>query len=337
MRIPAIFLLFLFPLIAFADEFLEFCPKNLSKNNGNFWLYSVKDGKVSQKLPWEYSSLVCGGGNSTAPSLHNGKIYEMASVEKCQEIYDLMAKKTGASYRFKVSNESIKPYKGLESYKKSYGSVISAEEIPGTICKTTSAVVLSFKLKSDLSEAKYQEKMAENQKRHKDEEIKKLKEYEEQRRARPSLYATTIAVDPESKKYPNHAYLGCDYLEAMQRKQPYKCDPYTGDTSCEESLPVLCFKKNDKLIKPERHADHDFKYVNSWSGGEVKASKRIKGEKLTSASAADNICKGEFGTEWSMAKFSPFQWRGILAKGDLKADTRYWVNIQYQKTNCWDK
>lgn len=79
-----------------------------------------------------------------------------------------------------------------------------------------------------------------------------------------------------------------------------KTNPYEGDTSVEESLPILCLQKQ-KLPAPEGVDPEDF--YAGWSGGRVRLSKPVKGCDLTSLEAANKLIEAEHGQGWGMAEF----------------------------------
>lgn len=76
-------------------------------------------------------------------------------------------------------------------------------------------------------------------------------------------------------------------------------DAYQGDTTVELELPILCVRKRD-LTAPEGVDPKDF-YLG-WSGGEVRLTKPVAGQSLTSLEVANSIIKGELGEGWEMAE-----------------------------------
>jgi hypothetical protein len=127
------------------------------------------------------------------------------------------------------------------------------------------------------------------------------------------------------------------------------CDPYVGDTSCTESRPLLCIRKDGSSNCGESSSFYD-----GWTGGTVALTPfLVRGTELTSAAAADAICSRTFGAGYRMAEHHDggggWQWR---AKGSINplstpasthprygtpnSPNRFWVRIINQPGNCWD-
>jgi hypothetical protein len=118
-------------------------------------------------------------------------------------------------------------------------------------------------------------------------------------------------------------------------------NPYSGDTTVDQYLPVLC------LLVDGRPAPGGitFDYYNGWSRGAVKATAAVRGADLVSRAAADAMCAQSFGTGWRMAEFhdgrygASFEYAGgwsYWAAGQLTPGSRYWVAIDDQPANPWN-
>ena len=90
------------------------------------------------------------------------------------------------------------------------------------------------------------------------------------------------------------------------------CNPYSGDTSCQESRPILCRKRwkvywrvwydyGPKESPSGYYNDNGF--YNGWSGAVYRASAWIKGTELTSRSKADWFCYYYCGYGYEVAEF----------------------------------
>ncbi len=110
------------------------------------------------------------------------------------------------------------------------------------------------------------------------------------------------------------------------------CNPYTGDTSCATSLPVLCVRLDGS---PNPGVPVDF--YNGWIGGHIHLTPAVAGTSLTSLAAADALCAATFGTGYGMAEFhhSGGGW-GWQAYGNVNGASRFWVTINDQVANCWN-
>jgi len=148
------------------------------------------------------------------------------------------------------------------------------------------------------------------------------------------------------------------------------CDPYQGDTACSTALPILCGKQDGSprpnyVVAPSG-GGMPKQFYRGWFGGHIATTLPIKGTALTSQQVADASCAAAFGDGWKMAwhgdgkwvkdmdlnKFygtaptSPSPWPatgqleggwGFFAFGNVTDKSRFWVRIQGQKGNCWDK
>lgn len=109
------------------------------------------------------------------------------------------------------------------------------------------------------------------------------------------------------------------------------CDPYVGDTSCGERLPVLCIYV-DGAPNPGATTS---KY-SQWAAGNIATTRPIRGTSLSSLAVADGVCAAAFGTGWRMAEFHDGWGWGFVANGHVRDDSRFWVYIDDQPANCWD-
>jgi len=116
-----------------------------------------------------------------------------------------------------------------------------------------------------------------------------------------------------------------------------QCDPYVGDTSCNESLPVLCVRFTGQESPTGE---------TPWFPGATGITAPVQGCKLESVAAVDALCADTFGPGWRMAEWhdgSPGatgsmdvigQWM-FFAFGDWSTEGRFWVYINNQIGNCF--
>jgi len=137
----------------------------------------------------------------------------------------------------------------------------------------------------------------------------------------------------------------------LPRTASGSCNAYTGDTSCETTLPLLCLNVDGRprpagLIVPSKGASAAMssEFYAGWAAGRVAATAPLAGTDLISAENAGEICRVEFGNGWRMAEFHD----GLIdtagnrggwawyANGRLDTSTRYWVRNNDTAANCWD-
>jgi len=113
------------------------------------------------------------------------------------------------------------------------------------------------------------------------------------------------------------------------------CNPEQGDTSCRTVLPVLCFKPAGAPVPPGVEAD----MVQGWTSGILGATQPVMGAILDSEAAASARCEKELGAGWRMAEVHDGgDGRGLtgLRASGLLLNTRFWVQVNDQKGNCWN-
>lgn len=120
------------------------------------------------------------------------------------------------------------------------------------------------------------------------------------------------------------------------------CNPYTGDTDCKLSRPILCIRKDGSASNGFVAANY-----NGWAAGNIGVTHPIAGTSLTSLAVANAYCVEEFGPGWQMAEHHDGGGWGFTAYGNLKdkysaaspghtlAD-RFWVYVNdVPQGNCW--
>ncbi|HEX6160511.1 MAG TPA: hypothetical protein VF111_10125, partial [Thermoanaerobaculia bacterium] len=118
-------------------------------------------------------------------------------------------------------------------------------------------------------------------------------------------------------------------------------DPYSGDTTLDQSLPLLCVNV-DGQPAPDGIA---FDFYNGWLRGSVAATAPVQGLSLSSQAAADTVCSDTFGGGWRMAEFhdgrygpdysQPGGWT-FWGAGSIAGGTRFWASINDQPANPWN-
>ncbi|MHC4375783.1 MAG: hypothetical protein ACYS26_04195 [Planctomycetota bacterium] len=110
-------------------------------------------------------------------------------------------------------------------------------------------------------------------------------------------------------------------------------DAYDGDTSVNETLPLLAFRPGN-LDLPQEMLDANT--TDHWSGGSVMLTSPVLGTEITSLERANEIIREELGEGWQMADFHlGGGWR-FWARGHVPADQRFWVHIRDQDANPWE-
>lgn len=110
-------------------------------------------------------------------------------------------------------------------------------------------------------------------------------------------------------------------------------NPYTGDTSCETELPILCIRK----VGAGQPYYITSSFYSGWTGGYISMTRAHSGFQLWSPEAADSICANELGAGWEMAEFHDGNggWN-FQAFGAATHIQRFWVMINDQPANCWN-
>ncbi len=112
-------------------------------------------------------------------------------------------------------------------------------------------------------------------------------------------------------------------------------NPYQGDTSCEEELPILCIKKTGA---PQPHIPNvRWTYYNGWCSGQLAVTPPVKGIRLTSLAETNRIVRSYLGPGWRIAEHHDGGggW-SIWGIGNLPEKNRFWVHINDQRGNPWN-
>lgn len=130
--------------------------------------------------------------------------------------------------------------------------------------------------------------------------------------------------------------VGCGYTSGTGNQ----CNPYTGDTSCEVELPLLCFY-GAGLQKPAGLDDSGNR--PEWSGGIVATTDQVKGSAFATIADANAFCADQFGDGWRVAEFHEswgwyFKAYGNVGENWDENNLRFWVDINDQPSgNCWNR
>ncbi len=119
-----------------------------------------------------------------------------------------------------------------------------------------------------------------------------------------------------------------------------RTNPYSGDTSCNERLPVLCI--NVEGFSPPANSSGN-NYSESWSGANVKQTYPFTGHDINTRDKANAKCVETFGEGWRIAEFHDGAlgtagtdgWK-LWAYGGLTTDRRFWISINDQNANPWN-
>ncbi len=123
-----------------------------------------------------------------------------------------------------------------------------------------------------------------------------------------------------------------DYVRVGSDRQT---NPYTGDTSCNVSLPILAVKAIDAERPPLEGVRYD--YYQGWCKGLLRLTPPVKGSRMTSLQEANRIIREYLGPGWRMAEHHDggggWSYWGI---GTIAGNTRFWVYINDQGANPWN-
>jgi hypothetical protein len=138
----------------------------------------------------------------------------------------------------------------------------------------------------------------------------------------------TWTLFDDSEEIAGYSHVGC------HANPESSCDQFLGDTMCTEKLPVLCIEKSTSVSigSTSKGPAHSL--------GNIQVTDAVEGTSLTSSAAADQICKTEFGDAWRMAEWHDshgFNDKQLWGKGEVPSATRFWVHIDDQPANCWNK
>ena len=113
-----------------------------------------------------------------------------------------------------------------------------------------------------------------------------------------------------------------------------KCNPYIGDTSCAARLPLACFKEGLEPV-PANFAPDDMK--PSWSGGYVKLTAPVRGDRFKNQDNGHAFCRAEFGEQWRMANLGEGGSNDVFtAIGQAPDHQQVWVDSKTEiYSNCW--
>lgn len=108
---------------------------------------------------------------------------------------------------------------------------------------------------------------------------------------------------------------------------------YTGDTTCDVSLPILCVRR----VGAAQPSYITTSFYNGWTGGYIALTRAHVGYDMGSAAGAGAICAAELGAGWEMAEFHDGNggWN-FQAYGAATHPERFWVMINDQPANCWN-
>lgn len=154
----------------------------------------------------------------------------------------------------------------------------------------------------------------------------------------PISIGNFIVPAPPVKNGMTWAKIGHDIFRNVDRVNctagAVSCNPYTGDTSCSNSRPVLCVRPQG-LPRPP-YTPNPSLFYDGWVGGNLALTASVVGTTLTSQAVADNLCAATYGAGWRMAEFHDGGggW-GFRGYGNMSSASRFWVRISDQPANCW--
>ena len=134
-------------------------------------------------------------------------------------------------------------------------------------------------------------------------------------------------------------------------------NPYRGDTSTDECLPIVCVKKTGETVPSwfepihNPHRTRGGALRGSWVGGDIGFTKPILGRSLNSLAEANKICEDSFGSGFRMGSHhdgscppdsgcgGAFTGKLVLLEGQdeiqIRKKDRFWIYIRDQRANPW--
>ncbi|CAF1940390.1 unnamed protein product [Rotaria magnacalcarata] len=145
----------------------------------------------------------------------------------------------------------------------------------------------------------------------------------------------------------------------------FNCDPYNGDTDCNEQRTVLCAKTDNSPRPPYlvlgNGAAMPAAFYVGWTLGHISTTLPVAGSSFRNRAAVDAYCAQYFGTGWRVATFHDGKfirnmngttyagesWTTNASRmeiggwsyytfGNVRNDVRSWVHITDQPANCWN-
>jgi len=139
---------------------------------------------------------------------------------------------------------------------------------------------------------------------------------------------------------------------------------YTGDTSCDVKLPVICAKFDQSPRPPYIvtgvEAAMTAAFYQGWNEGHITTTVPVAGSTFESLAKVDAFCVKSFGKGWRTAEFHDSKyisgmnndiyagasWTAAASQiasggwhyysyGNIRNDTRFWVHINDQPSTCW--
>ncbi len=155
------------------------------------------------------------------------------------------------------------------------------------------------------------------------------------------------------------------YGTSTQEGDADHCNPYQGDTSCSTALPVLCVKVDGTPRPPygipvcgSSCAMND-EFYNGWIEGSAELTAPVQGNAFATLDDVNAYCEAQLGPDYRVAEHHDGRWVygmdennfygstwplttssggwGFYAPGQLADDSRFWVHINGQNANCWDR
>ena len=146
------------------------------------------------------------------------------------------------------------------------------------------------------------------------------------------------------------------------------CNPYTGDTLCSTSLPIMCVSKTDYNRPPYNAPACNTAGCNQWfqapwSGGYITITPvKVKGSDIGSRANADQYCKKFLGEEFvsvyhglgsyipnmSTTQYFYSSWPSLssglrqpggwnaFGYGQINVQGRFWAFNDAAPGNCWN-
>jgi hypothetical protein len=122
------------------------------------------------------------------------------------------------------------------------------------------------------------------------------------------------------------------------------CNPQQGDTSCTETLPVLCIVHAQTLHRPyydyypdfTPYANPDQSFYEGWTGGVLAVTDPVMGLQINSFIVGDNLCKTAYGPKATFATFKSGWYMPRMNGINLLIEKAWdWTKARTGEFNLW--
>lgn len=159
-----------------------------------------------------------------------------------------------------------------------------------------------------------------------------------------TFWVDAVEASPSASTRPADEPHNDSYIVATCANDPGtrpSCEPFLGDTRCNRSVPLICFKPDQRPYP--NHIDFTGRLADIeggfWSAGELALTSPVPGNQFATIDDANSYCRSEFGDEWRVADFHlDAQGFRFWGSGNTSYSGRAWVDIRDQPYGtCWGR